>query len=110
MLERKEYFISIDNKMIEDTKLPGQAELKISATDDEIEIIKNYMINKENNLEETEEETEEEVKQSPNDNASASYTPTVGDNEGYDSDFEKLIDLVYKLGTDETKQELEQYR
>lgn len=107
MLKRNEYFISIDNKMIEDTKLPGQAELKIYATSEEIEIIKKYMNNENKN---TEEIKEKEVQPSPKDNPSASYTPAIGDDEGYDKDFDKLIDLVYKLGTDETKKSLEEYR
>lgn len=106
-MERNLYYISIENKMIEDKMMPGQAELEISATIDEANIIKNYMKNKEKNVEELE---ENEVKPSPKDNPSASYTPSIGNDERYDNDFDKLIDLVYKLGTDDTKKSLEQYR
>ena len=48
-MERNLYYISIENKMIEDKMMPGQAELEISATIDEANIIKNYMKNKEKN-------------------------------------------------------------
>lgn len=105
MLKRTNYYISIENKMIETTQMPGQAELEISATEDEVKIIQDYMHNKEKVNEEVKED-----KGSPTDNPSASYTPSIGDHENYDSDFEKLIDLIYKLGTDETKKSLEQYR
>ncbi len=105
MLERTDYYVSIDNKMLEKTKIPGQAELKISATEEEVKIIQDYM----NNQEKVSVETDN-VRTSSKDNASASYTPSVGDHENYDDDFEKLIDLIYKLGTDQTKERLEQYR
>lgn len=105
MMERTKYFISIENKMIETTKMPGQAELEISATEDELKIIQNYMDNKKKVSEE-----KKEAKYSPKDTPSASYTPSIGSEENYDSDFEKLIDLIYKLGTEETKESLEQYR
>lgn len=105
MIERTDYYISIENKMIETTKMPGQAELKIFATEAELKIIQNYMHN-----EEKMDENTEEVNISPYDNPSASYTPSIGNDENYDNDFDKLIDLIYKLGTKETKESLEQYR
>lgn len=103
MMQRTTYYISIENKMVEKINLPGQTELEISATEEEVEIIKKYMEN-----EKQEQDPENEVLK--NATTPASYTPVMGDDERYDQDFEKLIDLVYKLGTDETKQSLEQYR
>ncbi len=103
MIQRTTYYISIENKMVEKTNLPGQAELEINATEEEVEIIKKYMEN--NKIEQ-----EAENKILKNATPPASYTPVVGDDESYDQDFAKLIDLVYKLGTEETKQSLEQFR
>lgn len=102
MKERTEYYISMENKMIETKNIPGQVELKIYATEEEVKKIQGYMENKE--------QRNEEVETSSKDNPSASYTPAIGDDEKYDSDFYKLIDLIYKLGTEKTKESLEQYR
>lgn len=106
-MESTRYYVSIENKMIEQTKMPGQAELEIYATSEEAKIIKGYMENKNKDVDNVE---EDDVKISKKDSPSASYTPAVGNEERYDSDFDKLIDLVYKLGTEKTKQNLEQYR
>lgn len=86
-------------------KMPGQAELKIFATEEEVKKIEKYMENKDAVNDET-----EEAKISPGDNPSASYTPSMGNDQNYDNDFKKLIDLIYILGTEETKERLEQYR
>lgn len=105
MIERTDYYVSIENKMIESTNKPGQAELEISATEEEVKIIEDYMCNKEKISEE-----KKETKTSPKDTPSASYTPFMGNDKNYDRDFEKMIDLIYKLGTKKTKESLEQYR
>src|SRR5699024_3333258 len=105
MLNRTTYYESIENKMSEKTKVPGQAESEISQTQEEVENIVNYMYNNDNNKIE-----EEDIKSSAKETTSASYTPSVGDNENYDRDFDKLVDLIYKLGNEETKNNLEQYR
>src|SRR5699024_9130791 len=107
MLNRTTYYVSIENKMLEKTKVPGQAELEISATEEEVEIenILKYMNSNDKNKIE-----EDDIKSSPKETPSASYTPSVGDNENYDRDFDKLVDLIYKLGNEETKNNLEQYR
>lgn len=105
MLNRKVYYVSIENKMLEETKKAGQAELKIYATEEEVKNIQNYM-NKHGKVN----EDYEEINLSPKGNPSASYTPNVGDEENYNNDFYKLVDLIYKLGTEKTKESLEQYR
>src|SRR5690625_3351174 len=105
MINRITYYVSIENKMKEKTKIQGQAELEISATEEEVENILKYMNS--NNKNKTE---EDDIKSSPKETPSASYTPNVGDSENYDKDFDKLVDLIYKLGNEETKKNLEQYR
>src|SRR5699024_6784778 len=92
MLNRTTYYVSIENKMLEKTKVPGQAELEISATEVEVENILKYMnSNNKNKIE------EDDIKSSPKETPSASYTPSVGDNENNDRDIDKLVDLIYKL-------------
>src|SRR5699024_7998581 len=103
MLNRTTYYVSIENKMSEKTKVPGQAELEISATEEEVENILKYMNSNNKN-------EKDDSKTSPKETPSASYTPNVGDSENYDKDFDKLVDLIYKLGNEETKKNLEQYR
>ncbi|HLR60096.1 MAG TPA: hypothetical protein VK094_06465 [Pseudogracilibacillus sp.] len=105
MLERKEYYVSIEDRMLEKIKKPGQAELKIYATEEEVKTIQDYMDNKG-----TVSENYDNVQTSSKGNVSASYTPSVGDEENYNNDFDKLVDLIYKLGTEKTKKSLEQYR
>src|SRR5699024_7101949 len=105
MLNRTTYYVSIENKMLEKTKVPGQAKLEISVREEKIENILKYMNS--NNKNKTE---EDDIKSSPKETPSASYTPNVGDSENYDKDFDKLVDLIYKLGNEETKKNLEQYR
>src|SRR5699024_8351107 len=105
MLNRTTYYVSIENKMLEKTKVPGQAELEISATEEEVKNILKYInINNKNKTK------EDNIKSSPKETPLASYTPNVGDSENYDKDFDKLVDLIYKLGNEETKKNLEQYR
>src|SRR5699024_5688932 len=105
MLNRTTYYVSIENKMLEKTKVPGQAELEISATEEEVENILKYMNS--NNKNKTE---EDDIKLSSKETPSARYTTNEGDSENYDKDFDKLVDLIYKLGNEETKKNLEQYR
>src|SRR5690625_3326386 len=105
MLNRTTYYVSIENKMLEKTKVPGQAELEISATEEEVENILKYMNS--NNKNKTE---EDDIKSSPKETHSASYTPNVGDSENYDKDFDKLVDLIYKHRKEENKKNIEQYR
>src|SRR5690625_2867236 len=105
MLNRTTYYVSIENKMLEKTKVPGQAELEISATEEEVENILKYMNS--NNKNKTE---EDDIKTYPKETPSASYTPNVGDSENYDKDIDKLVYIIYKLGNEETKKNLEQYR
>src|SRR5690625_1419311 len=105
MLNRTTYYVSIENKMLEKTKVPGQAELEISATEEEDENILKYMNSNDKNK-----IKEDDIKSSPMQTPLASYTTSVGDNKNYDRDFDKLVDLIYKIGNEETKYNLEQYR
>src|SRR5690625_3946961 len=105
MLNRTTYYVSIENKMLEKTKVPGQAELEISATEEEVENMLKYMNSNDKNKIE-----EDDIKSSPKETPSTSDTPSVGDNEHYDRDFDKLVDVIDKLGNEETKTNVEQYR
>src|SRR5690625_7728377 len=105
MLNRTTYYVSIENKMLEKTKVPGQAELEISATEEEVENILKYMNS--NNKNKTEEDY---IKSSPKETPSASYTTNVGDNDKNDKEFDKFVDLVNKFGNDVSILRLDKYR
>src|SRR5699024_9860107 len=105
MLNRTTYYVSIENKMLEKTKVPGQAELEISATEEEVENILKYMNSNDKNKIE-----EDDIKSSTKKTPLASHITRVRNKENYDRYFDKLVDLIYKLGNEKTKNNLEQYR
>lgn len=78
MTEENIYYVSLNEKKISEEPMTGEATLKIIAKPEEVEEIKAYMHKNEEN--------------------------PVGDK--YEGDLKALFQLVYKLGTKETKESL----
>lgn len=78
MIKEQIYYVSLEDKKVSDEPILGEATLEVMAKPEDIEKIKKYMHKNEDDA--------------------------VG--ERYEEDLKTLFQLIYKLGTDETRKSL----
>lgn len=79
MSKAQVYYVSLDDKKVSDQPIQGEATLEVVATPEEVEKIKGFMHKDEDGV--------------------------VG--ERYEEDLKTLFQLMYKLGTEETRKSLD---